>query len=628
MFIQTSPKNKDGRITMYFAESYREDGKVKQRTIERIGFIDEFTHLYKDPIAHFKKVAKERTKELKERQKPIAIELEREAILPFDEDTEAYDCVMNIGYAAISKVFHKLDIHTFLDRRRKYLDVQYNLTSVVKLLVYERILEPDSKRANWLRRNKYFEKMDFDLNSVYRSLSVLPKYRDGLLKHLHKQMVTKYDRNSTVLFYDVTNYYFEIDKEDDFRKKRPSKENRPNPIVQLGLFMDQEGFPVTYDLFEGNMNDCLTFSPMSEQVRNIIDVKHLIFIADKAMMTGDNTAEVIINHNGYIFSKSVRGATKQLKDITRDPEGYLKFDANSRLIKNTDTETPVAFKYKIFDEAKVTYVKDTEGKRKSVQGIGHYQIIYWSAKYAKKAEKDRENAVNKAKERSNTRSKAVIDNNHGSNKYLKTKVIDPKTKKEVEKYDAKVEFDEEKLEEDQSLDGFYIIETNVIGLRPKLDVKGRESGEIEDSFNKPQRWLRAEGMLQLNKIVNPLDIIDMYHGLWKIEESFKITKSDLEARPVYVSRKERIQSHFLTCFIALLILRILEKDLDHEYSSGKIKNSLKNANVVELNSTTFKTVYYDRVLQKLKYKYGINYGQNVYRRTDIKKILAETKKHP
>jgi hypothetical protein len=339
MFVQTSPPDKAGRVLMYYARSYRENGKPKQETVERIGYIDEFTHIYDDPLAHFKQIAKEKTKALQEQRKSVSIELAPEALLPFDSETGSYNCVKNLGHAAISAIFHRLDIHTFLDRRRKYLDISYNLTAVMKLLVYERILHPGSKRAAWANRTSYFDKMDFDLNAIYRSLSILPRYRKDLLQHLHHKMVELYDRDSTLLFYDVTNYYFEIDNEDSFRKKGVSKEHRKTPIVQMGLFMDGKGFPVTYDLFAGNTNDCTTFSPMSESVRAQLNMDHLIFIADKAMLSGDNIAEVITHHNGYIFSKSVRGGTDLLKQTVRDASGYRKFAANGQPIAETDTQT-------------------------------------------------------------------------------------------------------------------------------------------------------------------------------------------------------------------------------------------------------------------------------------------------
>ena len=626
MFIQTAPPNKAGRILMYYVEGYRENGKVKQRTLERIGFIDEFTDLYDDPIAHFKQVAKEKTKEKQERQKAVTVELMPEALLPFDPDTDSYDCVKNIGHAAISKIFHTLGIHKFLDDRRKYLDISYNFTAVVKLLVYDRILAPDSKRATWLGKNKYFDKMDFDLNAVYRSLSILPRYREDLLKHLHQHMVDVYHRDSTLLFYDVTNYYFEIDDEDAFRRKGVSKQHKKTPIVQMGLFMDTAGFPVTYDLFSGNTNDSITFTPMSKAVREQLKLEHIIFVADKAMMSGDNVAEVITHHNGYIFSKSVRGATDLLKDTVRDSKGYLKYDAAGKPISDTDTETPVSFKYKVLDEVKDTYVKDTEGNKHTVTGVGHYQILYWSAKYAQRAKIDRLAAVEKAFAATQSKSKDVIDNNHGKNKYLKTQVYDKNTKQQLETYDAKVVFDFKKLEEDESLDGFYVIETNVTGLRQQVDARGQETGELEPSFNGKSRWLKKEGMLQLNRIVEPLDIVDMYHGLWKIEQTFRVTKSELDARPVYVSRKDRIEAHFLTCFISLLIVRILEHELDHEFSSEQIITSMKKANVVELNSTTFKTLYYDKTLQKLKEVLDIEFGVNVYTRAGIRKMLAAAKR--
>ena len=626
MYAQTLLEKKTGRHLIMFVEGYRENGKVKHRTIERIGYVDEFTDLYDDPIAHFKQVAKEKTKEKQERQKAVVVELMPEAILPFDPDTDSYDCVKNIGHAAISKIFHTLGIHKFLDDRRKYLDISYNLTAVVKLLVYERIIAPDSKRAAWLGKNKYFDKMDFDLNAVYRSLSILPHYRDDLLKHLHKHMVDVYHRDSTLLFYDVTNYYFEIDNEDAFRRKGVSKQHRKTPIVQMGLFMDTAGFPVTYDLFSGNTNDSITFTPMSKAVREQLEMEHIIFVADKAMMSGDNVAEVITHHNGYIFSKSVRGATDLLKDTVRNPEGYLKYDAAGDPINDTDTETTVSFMYKVLDEVKDTYVKDTEGNKHTVTGVGHYQIVYWSAKYAQRAKIDRLAAVEKALAATQSKSKDVIDNNHGKNKYLKTQVYDKKTKQQLASYDAKVVFDFKKLEEDESLDGFYVIETNVTGLRQQVDARGRGTGVVESSFDRQSRWLEKEGMLQLNRIVEPLDIVDMYHGLWKIEQTFRVTKSELDARPVYVSRKDRIEAHFLTCFISLLMVRILEHELDHEFSSEQIITSMKKANVVELNSTTFKTLYYDKTLQKLKDALDIDFGMNVYTRAGIRKMLAAAKK--
>jgi transposase len=627
MNVKKGPPDKNGRIVLYFAESYRKPNRPpSSKMVKRLGYLDELEKQYDDPIKHFREIAKQITKEKKEGLKPITIEFAPEAILPFDENTDSYDCVKNIGHAAISQVFHTLGIHKFIDDRRKYLKCEYNLTAVMKLLVYERIIAPGSKRAALMGRSKYFDKMDFSLNDIYHSLSILPQWRDDLLQMLHQKMVKLYNRDSTLMFYDVTNYYFEIDDEDDFRKKGVSKEHRKTPIVQMGLFMDDKGFPVTYDLFPGNTNDGKTFSPMSESVRAQLDMDHIIFVADKAMMSGDNISDVITNHNGYIFSKSVRGGTDLLKKTVRDLNGYVKFDESGKPISTLDTKTPVSFMYKVLDEVKNTYVKTVDGERKSVKGVGHYQIVYWSAKYASRAKLDRQAAVEKALAASHSHSKDVVDNNHGKNKYLKTQIYDKKTKTKLDTYDAKIVFDFEKLEEDESLDGFYVIETNVTGLRPYVDARGRETGGIENAFNKKSRWLKKEGMLQLNRIVTPLDIVDMYHGLWKIEQTFRVTKSELQARPVYVARKDRIGSHFLTCFISLLIVRLLEHELNHVYSTEQIIDSLKKANVVELNDTTFKTLYYNPVLKNLYEALGVEFGKNVYTRSQIRNMLAKTKK--
>lgn len=626
MFVQVIPEKRTGRRLIVFVEGYREGGKVRQRMVRKIGYADEFEHLYADPISHFKAVAKKESLEMKQKAKPIMIELSADGLLPFNKDTGSYNITRSIGHAAISKILYELGIPKFIDARRKNLNISYNLTAVTKLLVYERILHPDSKRAAWFNKERYFEKMDFDLNAVYRSLSILNKYRDDLLVHLHLVMVDRFQRKATLLFYDTTNYYFEIENEDKFRMKGVSKEHQPLPLVQMGLFMDSNGFPVTYDLFPGNTNDGKTFTPMSQKVRDKLGMVHIIFIADSAMMSGTNVADIILNHNGYIFSKSVRNADKDTKDFARNPEGYVRFDDKGNKIEEKDTLTEVSFMYKTSNGVTDLNVKDVNGKKKKADDIGQYEIVFWSRKYAQRAKLDRAKAVERALAASHTKSKDVIDNNHGKNKYLKTLVKDPGTGKATDKYEAQVQFDFAKLEEDESLDGYYILETNVVGWKPILDVKGKETGEIEGDFGKENRWLAKEGQFQLNRMVEPTDIIEMYRGLWKIEESFRITKSELQARPVYVSRQDRIQAHFLTCFIALLIVRILEHNLGGEHSKEQMLESLRRAEVAKLDERHFMTLYYDRVLQKLKEKLGIEFGLNVYTKENIRKMLGDSKK--
>ncbi len=188
-----------------------------------------------------------------------------------------------------------------------------------------------------------------------------------------------------------------------------------------------------------------------------------------------------------------------------------------------------------------------------------------------------------------------------------------------------MKFDCEQLDEDESLDGYYIIEPNVIGWHPILD-EHRDTGELEGDFGWESRWLKDERLFQLSRVVTPGDILDMYRGLWKIEQSFRITKSELHTRPVYVSRKDRIEAHFLTCFISLLIVRILEHETGYEFSSEQLLTSLKKANVAQLDSRHFLTLYYDKVLWKLKDCLGIEFGKNVYTRSAIRSMIGKTKK--
>lgn len=626
MFVSTIPEHKTGRKLIVFAEKYHNGIKYVARTVEKIGYLDELIQLYDDPIAHFKNIAAIKSEEIKEAKKNRHIDVEPHARLPFSDVSGAYNCMQNIGYAAISKILYELGIPQFIDARRKYLHLGYNLTAVLKLLIFERLLFPDSKRSNWFHKERYFDKMDFDLNSVYRSLSIIGSYRENLLIHLNNIMVEKYNRETTLMFYDVTNYYFEIDNEDSFRRNGVSKENKPTPIIQMGLFMDANGFPVTYDLYPGNTKDSKTFTPMTAQLRKQLQIKHVIFVADKGMMEGDNIADVITHHNGYVFSKAVRGASGDFQKYVKDPQGYIRYDAHGNKIADTDKETEVYFMYKVSNSAAPIYVKDIEGDTQKIKDFGQYRVIYWSRKYAQRAKLERAKAVEKAMYASHTNSKDVVNNNHGKNRYLKTEITDPKTGKIVKNYKAKTKMDFEQLEKDESLDGYNVIETNVTGWRAIVDAKGKETGEYEKDFGKEHRWLKKEGMFQLNKIVTPRDIIDMYKGLWKIEQTFRITKSELNTRPIYVSRKDRIDAHFLTCFISLLIVKILEQRTGYAYSTEELLTSLKNANVAKLDGSNFLTLYYDKTLQSLKETLGINFGQNMYTKAEIKKMIGDTKK--
>ncbi|MEX1029009.1 MAG: IS1634 family transposase, partial [Paenibacillaceae bacterium] len=444
---------------------------------------------------------------------------------------------------------------------------------IMKLLVFSRLLHPASKKKTFEGRNLYFEKNNYSLDHVYRCLSFFNKHSSSLQVWLNDRIKHLYGRSTDLVYYDVTNYYFETDTVDDLRKKGVSKEHRPNPIVQMGLFMDNMGIPITFELFPGNTNDCLTFRPGLSRIQKEYDLGKIIVVADKGMTTGDNIYYTLSGKNGYVFSMSVRGSDKNFKKYVMDENDYewhgKEYKRKSRLYPRT------------------ILVTSRNGK-KIKKVVNEKQVIFYSEKYAKKAKADREKTIAKAIDIMNSPGKYSRATSYGAAGYIKNITFDKETG-EILLPQKLLELDMEKLEAEEALDGYYAIITS-------------EYKESDDH------------------------IIDIYRGLWRIEESFRVTKSDLEARPVYVSRVEHIQAHFLTCFIALTMARIIELKLDHKYSIGRILESLAESTCTHMKQNYYLFDYFDEVLEDIGSTFQIDFSKRVRSLGEIKKILAATKK--
>jgi transposase len=361
----------------------------------------------------------------------------------------------------------------------------------------------------------------------------------------------------------------------DFKRKGVSKEHRPNPIVQMGLFMDKNGLPITYELFSGNTNDCLTYRPNFSRIKKEYELGRVIAVADKGMTTGDNIwfTTHTPDKDGYVFSMSVRGANQELKDYVLKEDGYTwlssEYKRKSRLYPRT------------------IYITTNTGK-KLKKTVHEKQVVFYSEKYDKRAKADRAAALAKAQDLAKNPGKYTSATSYGANKYIKKIDFDKETG-EILEASSILEIDEKKLLAEEALDGYYVLITS----------------EYKESDDR---------------------IIEIYRGLWQIEESFKITKSELEARPVFVSRQDHIHAHFLTCFVALLITRILQMQTNHEFSIGKLLESMSNAECTHLQQNYYLCDYYDDVLEKLEQVYGIPYSNKIQSLGEIKKILAYTKK--
>ncbi len=575
MYLQKVFDKRRNKTYLSVARGYRDsNGKVKHKTLQYFGAVEDLKTMYEDPIAHFKEVVNKMNEEEKLSKQPILIKLDKNEQLEVGTDN-----LRNFGYSALSKIYHELEIDRFLINKFKDRNVsEFKINNIVKLLVFARCLFPDSKKSTYENKDLFFENTNFSLKEVYNALSYLEPFKETIQHFIYDHIEEQYKPKNEAVFYDVTNYYFEIDDPDEIRKKGVCKEHRPNPIVQMGLFMDSLGLPMCYKLFEGNTTDCLTLKPMVQELQKNYNVGKVIVVADKGLNTGNNIAYNKAIGNGYVMSLSIRGANKDLKNYVLDEKGYQYNE--DKTYKKKSRKCP--------REITITK-KDKNGKTiKIKQNVDEHQVVFWSADYAKRAKAERQPAIDKAKDLIGNIQKYNKKNCVGASKYVKHLVFDKETGEIIEAK-SQLSLDEDKIAEEEKLDGYYMI--------------------VSSEFEK-----------------TPDEIIDIYRGLWRIEETFKVTKSELDARPVYVSRKEHIEAHFLTCYIALVLSRVLQHKLDKKYSVGKILESLNKCNCYNIQENYYIFNYYDEVLKDIGERLGIDFSLKNRSLQDIKKILGTTKK--
>ncbi len=542
--------------------------RSRTKTVQSLGYLDKLSEQYEDPIAHFRAVVEKMNAESAKEQSLFTLKADRSALL-----SQGTGDRKNLGYAALSLIYHSLGIDRFLSNRSRSWQTHYSVNEIMKLLVVSRILTPCSKRSTYEQKNRYFEKMDFSLEDVYRCLSRINSLEKDLQVHLHQQMTKLYGRRNELVYYDVTNYYFEIDEQDELRKKGVSKEHRPDPIIQMGLFCDSRGIPISYRLFPGNTNDSETFIPAIAEMKKDYGISRVIVVADKGLNTGNNIAFNTLANNGYVFSQSVRGANVELKNYVLDESGYATKREGFRL------------KSRLYPRD--IWVTTKDGKKTKVS-VDEKQVAIYSEKYAAKAKRDRYAVVEKARQLISCPSKYAKSTSYGAAKYIKNLAFDPKTG-EVISTGKKLLLDEERLIEEERFDGYYVVVTSEL-----------DKGDLE--------------------------ILDIYKGLWQIEEAFRVSKSDLETRPVYLSRQDRIKAHFLICFVALYIARLLALQLDNKYSVAKIASSLNAMSVSFMGENLYVGDYADEITIDLKEKLGLDLDHKFLTLKEIRKIIGSTKR--
>ena len=536
--------------------------------------------------------------------------------IDLNEELSTNDHKYNLGYIFLKYLYNELGLNKFFMEKQKKLNVNYNLNQIFSLLVFSRIMFPGSKKNTFDNRNIYFEQYNkFELHDIYRSLDIFVDYKEELELLLWNATKDKYNRDVSRTYYDCTNYYFEINYNDDdlvdeegnviekgYRKRGPEKNHRPDPIVELGLLMDATDIPLAYDIFPGNESEKLSLRPLLKKTKSKFEIKRTVVVADRGLNTSDNIfflagQNKTNNKDGYIYGQSVRGASQEFKDWVLNQDGYIddpiydkdgkpvmfrsmKFDKDGHSIGYEKKQAYFRHKSRIFPK-EITIEKD--GKRKVKVRTDQKQMVYYSKKYADKQKHDRNQMIERAKDIIRNPKKYDKVSCKGAKNYINNIKFVKSTGDIADGLDLSLK--EGLIKEEEKFDGYYSIVTSELKM-------------------------------------SDMELRDKYRGLAKIEETFKITKTELETRPVYVWTKEHIEAHFLTCFIALVIIRLLEKKTNHNYSIRRLINSMNNFSAELDIENIYKLSGANDVIMELIKQYNLENDLKKYMtREKIKKIL-------
>ena len=577
MYLRKS-KKKNGRVYLTIVEGYRDGrGKSMTRTVESIGYVDDLERSgIADPVAHFTAECARRNEAKRAETEPVVVK-----IGPLQRvDKREEGARIELGAAVVDAYLNRdLGLLSFFERRRTARKVAFDPYRVLELLVWDRIAHPSSKKGAWEGRAAFPRKCGFSLDDVYRALTYLDERRDGIVAHANASLgAVRGPRDTRVLYYDVTNYYFEVEDEDGFRMRGVSKEHRPSPIVQMGLFLDADGVPLDYALFPGNVPDVSTLVPAMDAagVRFGPDSpERVVVVADKGLNSSANIARCVLDGNGYVFSQSIRKADAALKSWVLDEAGYAANEDGTWKVKSRIGE-------------KAVYVTGANGRRRRVT-VPVKQVAFWSRNFADRSRAERAKVIEKSV-RAIERGDAARAYERSGSRYARPVPVDPET---GEVGATAWALDEARIEEDARYDGYYCIVTS------EQDM--------------------ADG-----------EVIDAYRGLWRIEESFRVVKGEMDARPVYLSTEAHIRAHFLVCFIALLVMRLMQADVERltgsRPSAGAVQEALSNVVGHRLDASSWLFDYRTDLTDALGDAVGVDLTRRMASRGRVRDIMASVRK--
>ena len=533
----TKSKNSE---SFYITKSYINDkGKSTSKIIRRLGTLRELSEKLqtdRDGVLAWarEQAAIETEKYKKEKQeKTVLIPFHADRMLDYHQQR-----FFEGGYLFLQSVYYELRIDRTCRRIRDKYKYGYDLNAILSDLIYTRILDPGSKRSSFQAASGFLEPPRYELHDIYRALSVLAEECDLIQSEVYKNSRFVCKRNEQILYYDCTNYYFEIEQEDGDKKYGKSKEHRPNPIIQMGLFTDGDGIPLAFSLFAGSQNEQTSLKPLEKKILQEFGCEKFIYCSDAGLASEANRE---FNHTGkraFIVTQSIKKLPAEDRAWALEKSGFKRLSDHKRA-DITSLEG---------DDMDSLYYKEEPYTTKK---LDQRLIVTYSPKYAAYQKEIRDRQVERAKKMvENGKRKTQRRNPNDPARFVAKMAATP----DGEKADIRYYLDEEKIAEEEKYDGLYAVCTDLLDDEP---------GEI----------LRVS------------------EGRWQIESCFRTMKTDFSARPVYVRREDRIKAHFLTCFLSLLVLRLLEKKLGNQYTCEELLGTLKGINFADLEGQGFMPLY-------------------------------------
>lgn len=563
-------KSKNSTI-FYLSKSVWINGRSSTKTVEKIGTLEEVRERAgdMDPYEWAKKYAASKTLEEKKEHKEILIKYSASKLITKDEQRKA-----NIGYLFPQDIYYDLGLDRICQDLSKKYKFTYDLNSVLSRLIYARMLYPSSKLATFDLSKRFLEQPDFDLQHIYRGLEVLAKENDYIQSQLYINSLDVIKRKKGVLYYDCTNYFFEIEDEDDFRKYGISKEHRPNPIVQMGLFMDADGIPLAFSVFNGSANEQPSLRPLEQKVISDFGMKQFIVCTDAGLSSSANRRFNSVQGRSYITTQSIKKLKPHLREFCLSDDGWKLHGSNK------------AYKLDSLDEDKdrdKTFYKERWIKE---DGIEQHLIVTFSLK--------RRNYQRWVRDRQIERARSVIASTAGTpspgqNDYKRLINNEYCTSTGEEASHNIKTLDQRKIDNEEMYDGFYAVCT-----------------DLSDDAH---------------------EIVAVNQKRWEIEECFRIMKTEFKARPVYLSREDRITAHFLTCFISLIIYRLLDKKLKGKYTCDELIQTLRGMDMLVSPAYGYIPSYTRTdVTDSLHEAFGFHTDYQIISKKNMRKLCSDTRK--